>query len=56
MGRLPPFLARRSPVMLAACDQDTGVLRRGADGSCAPVAVGEALGRYSRVCGRTGAY
>ncbi len=50
LGRLPPFLAHRSPVLLVACDPETGDLLRGQDGLCQPCPPGlpgEALGRIS---------
>ena len=50
IGRLPPSLAFRSPVVLVACDLESGELLRGENGLCMPCPQGqsgEALGRIS---------
>jgi fatty-acyl-CoA synthase len=48
IGRVPAFLAHRSPVALVRVDAETGAPLRGADGLCVRAAVnepGEAVGR-----------
>jgi len=51
IGRLPGFMAHRSPVAIVAFDPETGAPRRGADGRCLrcpPGEIGEAIGRTPR--------
>lgn len=50
VGRVPSFMAHRSPALLVRHDVETGLPFRGADGLCVPTARGEAgelLGRLS---------
>ena len=50
IGRVPGFLAHRSPVKLIACDIETGEALRQADGTCVSCAIGEsgeAIGKIS---------
>jgi fatty-acyl-CoA synthase len=50
IGRLPRFLAHRSPVAIVAFEPETGAPRRGPDGRCIrcrPGESGEAIGRIS---------
>ena len=50
VGRVPSFMAHRSPALLVAHDVETGAPLRGADGFCRPCArgeTGELLGRLS---------
>jgi fatty-acyl-CoA synthase len=57
IGRVPSFIAHRSPVALARFDFERGVPLRDAQGfclSCKPNEIGEALGRIVDVSGRRG--
>ena len=50
VGRVPPFMARRSPALIVRHDAQTGLPARDAAGRCIPAAFGEAgelLGRLS---------
>jgi len=50
LGRLPPYLAAKSPIALAAFDEDAQAPLRGPDGfcrACATDEAGEALGRIA---------
>ena len=47
LGRLPPFLAAKSPIALARFDEATAEPLRGADGFCVEGDEGEALGRIA---------
>ncbi|RVU14727.1 long-chain-acyl-CoA synthetase [Methylobacterium oryzihabitans] len=54
VGRVPPFLAHRSPAALVRHDPETGRPARGADGfceRCAPGEAGELIGRLTREVG-----
>ncbi len=54
IGRVPPFLAHRSPVEIVRYDADREQPGRDADGSCArcgPDEVGEAIGRLGSTSG-----
>lgn len=51
IGKIPGFMAHRSPVVLVRFDFETGAPVRGADGfciRCAPDETGEALGRLAQ--------
>jgi fatty-acyl-CoA synthase len=47
LGRLPSFLAAKSPIALVRFDEDAQAPARGADGFCIACDEGEALGRIS---------
>jgi len=47
IGRLPPFLAAKTPIALARFDEATQAPLRGADGFCIDGDEGEALGRIA---------
>ena len=47
LGKLPPYLAAKSPIALARFDEDAQAPARGPDGFCVATEEGEALGRIS---------
>ena len=59
IGRIPPYLRHRFPTAIVEFDSGTGSPRRGSDGFCIAVAVGEtgeALGRIGEGSGRFEGY
>jgi fatty-acyl-CoA synthase len=59
IGRIPPLLAHRFPAAIVRIDAETSAPLRGADGLCAPCAVGEAgeaIGRIGTADGGGGRF
>src|SRR5262249_30531486 len=58
IGRIPPFLAHRFPVVLVKFDVETGELVRSAEGfciRCAPDEIGEAISKIGDAATASGA-
>lgn len=54
IGRIPPFLSHRYPVVLVRCDPASGTLLRDSEGRCIRCQPGEAGEALGRVMGGTG--
>jgi len=52
VGRVPPFMARRSPALIVRHDGETGLPLRDAAGRCIPAAIGETGELLGRLSGR----